>query len=310
MEWALNQAPMLQTPAGKHDTTARLVLVALAEAARGTPPQAFLALATIRYKTGLDRRVIQRVLDRLAAARVITAVGTRGDVTIYRLNTALRRPDSDREAIDREVEESRAKAAERQRKSRASRTQNPHEDTMSRTQNPESRTLSANVTHSEPPRTGKGTGNEPVPLERAGAEAPAPDSPGVELAVVKPLPATKRGGKDPAKDKAANDLATRYYEAMRKQVKFMAVREVVRHALNTFTEQQVFDALRHMATHQRNKPLTRQTLLNAIEQLEGHASAGDRPSTTDQRVAAAQALKARLASNGANVLQLPTGDLR
>jgi hypothetical protein len=35
-----------------------------------------------------------------------------------------------------------------------------------------------------------------------------------------------------------------------------------------------------------------------------------RPSTTDQRVAAVQALKARLATNGANVLQLPSGDHR
>ncbi|MDI3315860.1 MAG: hypothetical protein QJR12_16770, partial [Mycobacterium sp.] len=41
-----------------------------------------------------------------------------------------------------------------------------------------------------------------------------------------------------------------------------------------------------------------------------------RPSTTDQRVAAAQALKARFASHavhaidGATVLQLPSGDMR
>ena len=42
----------------------------------------------------------------------------------------------------------------------------------------------------------------------------------------------------------------------------------------------------------------------------GRPSPAARPSTTDQRVAAAQALKARFATNGATVLQLPSGDPR
>jgi hypothetical protein len=40
------------------------------------------------------------------------------------------------------------------------------------------------------------------------------------------------------------------------------------------------------------------------------SSGADRPSTTDQRVAAAQALKARFATDGATVLQLPSGNPR
>jgi methionyl-tRNA formyltransferase len=40
----------------------------------------------------------------------------------------------------------------------------------------------------------------------------------------------------------------------------------------------------------------------------GQSQFAPRPSTTDQRVAAVQALKARYVSNGANVLQLPRGE--
>lgn len=42
----------------------------------------------------------------------------------------------------------------------------------------------------------------------------------------------------------------------------------------------------------------------------GQSQFAPRPSTTDQRVAAVQALKAQFASNGSNVLQLPSGDHR
>jgi hypothetical protein len=42
----------------------------------------------------------------------------------------------------------------------------------------------------------------------------------------------------------------------------------------------------------------------------GQSQFAPKPSTTDQRVAAVQALKARLATNGANVLQLPSGEPR
>lgn len=54
----------------------------------------------------------------------------------------------------------------------------------------------------------------------------------------------------------------------------------------------------------------RNWMLNAAERAPTTQAKGHRPSTTDQRVADAQALKARFASNGATVLQLPTGDPR
>src|SRR5687768_9037979 len=93
VQWALRDAPMLTTEAGKNDTTARFVLVALAEKARGETAHAFPSITTIRVMTGLDREVIRRSLQRLAAGGLITDVGRRGEgVVDWRLNTHLTRP--------------------------------------------------------------------------------------------------------------------------------------------------------------------------------------------------------------------------
>lgn len=56
----------------------------------------------------------------------------------------------------------------------------------------------------------------------------------------------------------------------------------------------------------------RNWMLNAAERATQSRAPAPlaKPSTTDQRVAAAQALKARLATNGATVLQLPSGEPR
>jgi hypothetical protein len=81
-----------------------------------------------------------------------------------------------------------------------------------------------------------------------------------------PKPRKPRAPKDPAKDAAAHDLAGRYYEAMRKQANFIAVRGVVRRALDTFTADEVTRGLKAMTEgRNRNRPLTRLTLLAAVE---------------------------------------------
>lgn len=134
-----------------------------------------------------------------------------------------------------------------------------------------------------------------VPSERASADATAAsdteptdaeiieeERQGTLVLVAAPEAKPKKRAakaKDPAKEAAAQDIATRYYEAMHKAVPFMGVRQVVRHMLDTFTQQQVFDGVKIMATERREKPLTRQTLLNAIESLGN----GSRPGSGQSR---------------------------
>jgi hypothetical protein len=57
-------------------------------------------------------------------------------------------------------------------------------------------------------------------------------------------------------------------------------------------------------------PSTLPSVVNEVMNRTSPPPPAPRPSTTDQRVAAAQALKAQFASHGANVLQLPSGDHR
>jgi hypothetical protein len=91
---------------------------------------------------------------------------------------------------------------------------------------------------------------------------------------------------DPAKqerERQAQELATGYYEAMNKMVKFMGVKQVVTHALTQFSYDQVRTALERMSTTDRHRPLTRQTLLAAIEAGTGRTG-GHQPwrNSTDE----------------------------
>lgn len=71
----------------------------------------------------------------------------------------------------------------------------------------------------------------------------------------------------------AQELATGYYEAMAKAPAFMAVKGVVRHFLGVgFSADQVRAALHRMSTVDRQRPLTRQTLLAAIEAPNGRSN--------------------------------------
>lgn len=79
-------------------------------------------------------------------------------------------------------------------------------------------------------------------------------------------PAKRRKAKpvDP-REAQAQELASAYYEAMNHQAQFMGVKTVVKHALTTFAYDQVRAGLIHMSSVDRYRPLTRQTLLAAIE---------------------------------------------
>ncbi|MGI5162749.1 helix-turn-helix domain-containing protein [Spirillospora sp. CA-253888] len=117
--WAMDNAPMLRTVHGRPDTTARHVLAALAEHANRHGRNAHPSLARIQYRTGYDRRTVQRALRRLEAGELIAKDGVVDGRTRWRLALELQRPDSDWKQIEAEEEAERAAAAERKRKSRA-----------------------------------------------------------------------------------------------------------------------------------------------------------------------------------------------
>lgn len=92
---------------------------------------------------------------------------------------------------------------------------------------------------------------------------------GVASSSAKPSKRRKAKAADPL-NAQAQELAVAYHEAMSKAPAFMAVKSVVRHFLGVgFTEVQIKAALHRMSTVDRHRPLTRQTLLAAIEAPNG-----------------------------------------
>ncbi|MET9819620.1 helix-turn-helix domain-containing protein [Streptomyces sp. NPDC006355] len=121
VSWAMDDAPMLRTEKGKPDTTARNVLQVLAEHADKRGRNARPSVIKIRYRTGYERRTVQRALRRLEDAGLIKATGTHGDVTVYALALHVTRPASDWADLMAEEERDKEAARERQRKARAKR---------------------------------------------------------------------------------------------------------------------------------------------------------------------------------------------
>ncbi|WP_061443821.1 helix-turn-helix domain-containing protein [Streptomyces sp. CCM_MD2014] len=119
--WAMDDAPMLRTEKGKPDSTARNVLQVLAEHANKRGHNARPSVPKIRYRTGYERRTVQRALRRLEDAGLIKATGVHNDVTIYALALHVKRPATDWTELLEEEEQDKAAAKERQRKARAKR---------------------------------------------------------------------------------------------------------------------------------------------------------------------------------------------
>ncbi|MFD6128668.1 helix-turn-helix domain-containing protein [Streptomyces diastaticus] len=119
--WAMDDAPMLRTEKGRPDTTTRGVLQVLAEHADRDGRNARPSLARLRYRTGYDRRTVQRALRRLETAGLIKAVGTHGEITVYALALHTVRPASDWTELLEDEQRQKDAARDRQRKSRAKR---------------------------------------------------------------------------------------------------------------------------------------------------------------------------------------------
>lgn len=121
---------MLLTDKGSPDSTARHVLQALAEHAHKDGTNAHPSLLRLQYRTGYNRRTVQRALRRLEEARLIEADGTVHACTRWRLAMDMRRPASDWEELKAEEEALREAAAERKRKSRARHVTHPDDVTV------------------------------------------------------------------------------------------------------------------------------------------------------------------------------------
>lgn len=120
--WAMEEAPMLVTPKGRPDTTARHVLTVLAEYAHADGTEAYPSKLKIQYRTGYDSTTVRKALRRLEAGELIVPVGTLDDGrTKYALRMDRKRPASDLEELKAEARREREADAERQRRSRARR---------------------------------------------------------------------------------------------------------------------------------------------------------------------------------------------
>jgi predicted transcriptional regulator len=115
----MDDAPMLLTDKGKPDTTARHVLQVLAEHADKRGTGARPSLMRIQYRTGYDRRTVQRALRRLEDAKLIEPTSVMNGCTVYRLVMTTKRPAGDWTALEREEDRQREVDAERQRRYRS-----------------------------------------------------------------------------------------------------------------------------------------------------------------------------------------------
>ena len=124
VKWALYEAPMLLTPAGRPDTTARSILVVFAEHADQDGRNAFPGPARIKFATGYDVRTVERAVRRLEDGKLLERQGLTSQGAVrWRVNMAAERPPSDWEEIEAELVAEREAGAARVRKHRGARPQ-------------------------------------------------------------------------------------------------------------------------------------------------------------------------------------------
>jgi hypothetical protein len=279
LRWAAREVPAVRRSDGKADTVAHHVLVCLAlyadKDARARP-----SLSTLAADARLTERATREALRRLVSAGVVAIAGDLNGTAVWRLCTDVKRDADEAETEGARHEKARAQQAERARRYRQRKAERHVEVERDVTSNQSvtngsvtsnlderhallertSRSTSTNVTPSSPSQSqvSGGVSTNELPLNYQGT-IPETSSPGGSE-----KPRRKPRSSDPL-DIQANELTTRYSRAMNDMVAFMGVRQSVRLALDKFTYEQVFEGVRRMATEDRNKTLTRQTLLNAIE---------------------------------------------
>ncbi|RKN38469.1 hypothetical protein [Micromonospora endolithica] len=116
VQWALDDAPMLRTPKGLPDTTARAVLVARAERADEFGRDTHAAITDVIWRTGFDARTIQRAQERLEAAGLLIPDGTtQWGTPRWNLGMNLKRDPEERAQMEAAAEAKKAAEADRVR---------------------------------------------------------------------------------------------------------------------------------------------------------------------------------------------------
>jgi hypothetical protein len=117
VRWALYDAPMLRTPSGEPDTTARLVLVARAERADKKGRDTYAGPADVAAATGYDERTVKRADRRLEKAGLMIRDGySRHGTTRWHLDMDQTQSDAEPSPVDERTERQRKANAERQRR--------------------------------------------------------------------------------------------------------------------------------------------------------------------------------------------------
>jgi hypothetical protein len=119
VRWALYDAPMLLTSAGRPDVAARLVLIARAERADKHGKNTYAGPTDLIKTTGYDERTIQRADRRLEEAGLLVRDGLSHLGTVkWRLDMAQSESDAGRLSAEARVERRRKADAERQQRRR------------------------------------------------------------------------------------------------------------------------------------------------------------------------------------------------
>lgn len=117
LKWAAQQAPTVRRADGKADTVAHLVLVNLAIYADKTG-RARPSLPTLADGARLTERVTRDALSRLTDRGLISAAGELNGTVVWKLNTDLRRDESELSVARARREAARHKHADRSRRYR------------------------------------------------------------------------------------------------------------------------------------------------------------------------------------------------
>jgi hypothetical protein len=189
VRWALYDAPLLLTSAGKPDTAARFVLVARAERADKTGRNTYAGTADLIKATGFDERTIERAERRLERAGLLIRAGfSHLGTVLWHLDMKQKQADGNQSYADAQVERRRKADAVRQQRMRERRKAESieadvsnkirvthSESVTSRTQNPDVTDLKGVTSRTQRPP------NHPLkpPVEPPGGttpgDAPSPD---------------------------------------------------------------------------------------------------------------------------------------
>lgn len=122
VRWAMYDAPMLLTDAGRPDTAARLVLIVRAERADKAGRNTYAGTADIVRSTGYDERTVERAERRLERAGLLVRAGTSHLGTVlWHLDMSQKRAEGNKAFAEARAEHRRKVDAERQRRLRERR---------------------------------------------------------------------------------------------------------------------------------------------------------------------------------------------